>query len=117
MFAMTRGPSRKPACAATNSSAPSLTSAMMTKRVADVHAAERPAAGDALEQHRVHRLAVDRPRVPEQVATSRMPPAVIASDVAMSTIVRLAVCTRGSRMMPTPFDTASMPVYVPPPSE
>ena len=31
MFAMTRGPSRKPACAATNSSAPSLTSAMTTK--------------------------------------------------------------------------------------
>ena len=42
---------------------------------------------------------------------------MIASDVAISTIVRLAVCTRGSRMMPTPFETASMPVYVPPPSE
>ena len=28
-----------------------------------------------------------------------MPPAVIASDVAMSTIVRLPVWTRGSRMM------------------
>jgi hypothetical protein len=31
MFAITRGPSRKPACAATNSSVPSLISAMMTK--------------------------------------------------------------------------------------
>ena len=39
-----------------------------------------------------------------------MPDAVMASDVAISTIVRLAVCTRGSRMMPTPFETASMPV-------
>ena len=41
----------------------------------------------------------------------------MASDVAISSIVRLAVCTRGSRMMPTPLETASMPVYVPPPSE
>ena len=39
-----------------------------------------------------------------------MPPAVIASDTAISTIVRLAVCTRGSRIMPTPLETASMPV-------
>ena len=46
-----------------------------------------------------------------------MPPAVIASEVAISTIVRFAVCTRGSRMIWTPFETASMPVYVPPPSE
>ena len=42
---------------------------------------------------------------------------MIASEVAMSTIVRFAVATRGSRIMPTPFETASMPVYVPPPSE
>jgi hypothetical protein len=42
---------------------------------------------------------------------------VIASDVAINHIVRLAVWTRGSRMMPTPFDTASIPVYVPPPRE
>ena len=46
-----------------------------------------------------------------------MPPAVIASDVAISTIVRLAVRTFGSRMIWTPFETASIPVYVPPPSE
>ena len=39
-----------------------------------------------------------------------MPPAVMASESAIITIVRLAVCTRGSRMMPTPFETASMPV-------
>jgi len=39
-----------------------------------------------------------------------MPPAVIDSDVAMRTIVRLAVLTFGSRMMPTPFETASIPV-------
>ena len=38
-----------------------------------------------------------------------MPPAVIASDVAISTIVRFAVRTFGSRMMRTPFETASMP--------
>ena len=46
-----------------------------------------------------------------------MPPAVSASDVAISSIVRLAVRTRGSRMIAMPFDTASMPVNVPPPSE
>ena len=46
-----------------------------------------------------------------------MPPAVMASEVAIRTIVRLAVATRGSRIIPTPFETASMPVYVPPPSE
>ncbi len=40
----------------------------------------------------------------------QMPPAVIDKDVAMSTIVRLAVRTRGSRMMAMPFETASMPV-------
>ena len=39
-----------------------------------------------------------------------MPPAVIDSDVAIRTIVRLAVRTFGSRMMGTPFETASMPV-------
>ena len=46
-----------------------------------------------------------------------MPPAVTASEAAIRTIVRLAVRTRGSRIMPTPFETASMPVYVPPPIE
>ena len=35
----------------------------------------------------------------------------------MSPIVLLAVLTFGSRMICTPFETASMPVYVPPPSE
>jgi hypothetical protein len=35
---------------------------------------------------------------------------VIASDDAISSMVRLAVSTRGSRMMPMPFETASMPV-------
>ncbi len=39
-----------------------------------------------------------------------MPPAVMDRDTAMSTIVRLAVRTLGSRMMGTPFETASMPV-------
>ena len=39
-----------------------------------------------------------------------MPPAVMASEVAISTIVRCAVCTRGSRIMATPLETASMPV-------
>jgi hypothetical protein len=46
----------------------------------------------------------------------RMPPAVMASDVAMVP-VRRAVATRGSRIIETPFETASIPVYVPPPSE
>ena len=36
MLAMTRGPSRKPACAATKSSAPSLKSAAMTNALPDV---------------------------------------------------------------------------------
>ncbi len=46
-----------------------------------------------------------------------MPAAVIDSDVAMSPIVRFAVRALGSRMIGTPFETASIPVYVPPPSE
>ena len=45
-----------------------------------------------------------------------MPPAVSDNEVAISTIVRLPVRTRGSRMMPRPFETASIPVNVPPPS-
>ena len=32
-------------------------------------------------------------------------------------MVRLPVCTFGSRMMAMPLETASMPVKVPPPSE
>ena len=39
-----------------------------------------------------------------------IPPAVIASEVAMSTIVRWAVRTLGSRMIWTPLETASIPV-------
>ena len=39
-----------------------------------------------------------------------MPPAVMASEVARRTMVRLAVRTLGSRMIPTAFDTASIPV-------
>jgi hypothetical protein len=35
---------------------------------------------------------------------------VIASEVPMYTIVRLPVSTCGSRMIGSPFDTASMPV-------
>ena len=38
------------------------------------------------------------------------PPAVTASDTAMRAIVRFPVCTFGSRMMESPFDTASIPV-------
>ena len=60
MFAMTRGPSRKPACAATKSSAPSLTQRGDDEAAAEVEAADRPAAGHALEQDGVHRLALDR---------------------------------------------------------
>ena len=73
MFAITRGPSRKPACAATKSSAPSLTSAATTNHVPDVHAAERPAAGDPLEEHGVHRLARRRGRACHEQVASRMP--------------------------------------------
>ena len=39
-----------------------------------------------------------------------MPPAVIASEAAISAMVRLAVATFGSRMMARPLETASMPV-------
>ena len=35
----------------------------------------------------------------------------------MYVMVRLPVSTFGSRMMGSPFETASIPVYVPPPSE
>ena len=41
---------------------------------------------------------------------STSPAAVIASDSAMYVIVRRAVCTFGSRMIWSPFDTASIPV-------
>ena len=52
MLARTRGPSRKPAWAATTSSAAS------EKRVTTTNAeAEGRAADDALDQHGVHRLA------------------------------------------------------------
>jgi hypothetical protein len=46
-----------------------------------------------------------------------MPLAVKASEPAMRTMVLFAVGTRGSRISPTPLETASIPVYVPPPSE
>src|SRR5664280_1492133 len=46
-----------------------------------------------------------------------MPPAVNARDAAMRNIVCLPVFTRGSRSIVTPFETASIPVYVPPPIE
>ena len=46
-----------------------------------------------------------------------MPPAVYARETDISAIVFRAVCTRGSRSIETPFETASIPVYVPPPSE
>ena len=60
MFAMTRGPSRKPACAATNSSAPSLSSATTTNACPTSTPPSVQPPRDALEQHRVHRLALDR---------------------------------------------------------
>ena len=44
-----------------------------------------------------------------------MPPAVMESESAIITMVRLAVFTRGSRMMDTPLETASMPVSDEPP--
>ena len=70
MLAMTRGPSRKPACAATKRSAPSLSSAAMTKPWPTWTPPNRPVAGDALEQDRVHGLAARSVRrdVDEQVA-------------------------------------------------
>ena len=46
-----------------------------------------------------------------------MPPAVTDSEMAMYVMVRFAVATRGSRMIWSPLDTASMPVYVPAPIE
>jgi len=46
-----------------------------------------------------------------------IPPAVNASETAMSAMVFLPVATRGSRSIETPLETASMPVYVPPPIE
>ena len=45
----------------------------------------------------------------------RIPPAITASESAMYIIVRLPVATCGSRMIGMPFDTASIPVYVPAP--
>ena len=46
----------------------------------------------------------------------RIPLAVKAREAAMYIMVLLPVCTLGSRMMVMPFDTASIPVKVPPPS-
>ena len=46
-----------------------------------------------------------------------IPAAVTARLMAMYAMVRLPVWTRGSRMICSPLETASIPVYVPPPSE
>ena len=74
--------------------------------------ADMPAASHAVEKHPVHRarLIRGRPRTRRGDTQRMIPPAVMASDVAMSIIVRLAVRTFGSRMIWIPFETASMPV-------
>ena len=46
-----------------------------------------------------------------------IPPPVNASEIAIRAMVRFPVRTRGSRSIDTPLETASIPVYVPPPSE
>ena len=53
MLASTRGPSRKPVCAATKRSTASETSVTSTK----TYPGGAPAGGDPLHQHRVQRLA------------------------------------------------------------
>ena len=68
MFAITRGPSMKPACAATTSSSPSEISVTSTSAVADGEAAEVPAAEDVLREDGVHRLARRVVDVEQQVA-------------------------------------------------
>ncbi len=114
MFDITRGPSTKPVCAATNSSVPSEISVIVTNTTASMLSPAKLCASTAF----IVTLSFGVGITPGTSRyASRMPLAVIASEVAISSIVRLAVRTRGSRMMPMPLDTASMPVNVPPPNE
>ena len=65
MFDITRGPSRKPAWAATKSSAASMTSVPGHEPAPHREAARAPVPGEVLEQHRVHGLPLHR-RDPEE---------------------------------------------------
>lgn len=116
MFAITRGPSTKPACAATKSSAPSVTS-VTTESPAPTRTPPSVQWPNTRSRSTAFMVIPSRAVAPASRYASRIPPAVTESETAMSTIVRFAVSTLGSCMMPTPFETASMPVYVPPPSE
>ena len=60
MLDMTRGPSMKPACAATSSSAPSDASTSKTKILPSGHAEGSPVAGEGLDQDTVQGLAFRR---------------------------------------------------------
>ncbi len=68
IVASTRGPSTKPVCAATNSNAPSVSSAKVMMRRADVNAEELPVARQPLEHDGVERLAGLGLDVEQQVA-------------------------------------------------
>ena len=59
MLAMTRGPSMKPVCAATKSSAPSEASVAQTNHLPSGQAGDAPVAGEGVGEHGVERLALD----------------------------------------------------------
>jgi hypothetical protein len=118
MLAMTRGPSTKPACAAMKSNPVSEinVSAMNQSPALKFPICHAPATFCASVEFIVM-LGSGSGIVCVSRYARQMPPAVIDSDVAIKIIVRFAVRTRGSRMICIPFETASIPVYVPPPSE
>ena len=68
MLAMTRGPSMKPVCAATNRSAPSDASVDVDEALADGDAVDLPGAGEGVGEDVVERLPLDGAHGEEQVA-------------------------------------------------
>ncbi len=83
MLAITRGPSMKPACAATKRSAASATSVSDDEPAADRDAAEREPAREPLEQDGVHASCPSSGAAWKSRYRSRIPPAVTASETAM----------------------------------
>ncbi len=77
-----------------------------------------PPTGDPLEEDGIHRLPFLRHRVHEEVREENAPRGDPERHRHEDHRPLRAVRTFGSRMIVwTPFETASMPVYVPPPSE
>ena len=116
MFPRIRGPSRKPVCAATKRSAASATRSVRT----NAHPRGTPPGRHDPKRESKRTQFIVFPAcsfAPTRRYPKRIPPAVNASETAIRAIVFFPVATRGSRSIETPLETASMPVYVPPPME